>query len=143
MSSSKISERFIIHSYDHDPADSTVATDVAWVDLCNVKRFLVKTFFSAKTGNGVTAFTLLGNSASNGGGTDVTLKTHALGTAPDAVADQIHLELDENEINALSQFGVRYVSANITCANADDEQVVTYVREMNTTASGLTADVIA
>lgn len=143
---SKISERFIVRGYDHDPADSTVITDVAWVDASGVAWFGVLAFASALTGVGVTVFKILGNSASDGSGTDVVIKTHAVGSAPDAVGDQLWLECSKDEMIAAAQAAgqtVRYVSAQLDCANAADENVVVYIREMELEKSGQTADIVA
>lgn len=146
MACSKISERFKIHAYDYDPADSTVLTDVAWVDMKDYDRILIIAFASALTGNGVTVFKILGNAASDGSGTDVTIKTHAVGSAPDAVGDYLVLEASKDEIVAAGTdagIDVRYVSAQLDAANAADENVVIYVREAKVQTSGLTADTVA
>lgn len=148
QASEKLSGKIAVTQYDHDPADSTVATDVAWVDMRDAEHFMALTFASALTGLGVTAFTILANAASDGTGTDVTIKEHAVGTAPDAVGDYLMLECTAEEIaQEGSDAGVanlRYVTANLTCANAADEQVVTYIRAGRKRAyDALTADVIA
>ncbi len=145
--SSKLSEELKVTHYDYDPADSTVLTDVGWVDMKDYDAFMVTTFASALTGNGVTVFKILANSDSAGGGTDVTVKTHAVGSAPDAVGDYLVLDCTKDEIIAAAAAAgvanVRYVSAQLDCANAADEQVVTYIRRAKLLASGNTADVVA
>lgn len=127
----KLASRAARYMYDHDPADSTVATDVAWVDLRDYENFLVMVMASALTGLGVTAFKILANAASDGSGTDYEIKAHAVGSAPDAVGDFLVLECSAEEIaqiGAAAGVNLRYVSANLTCANAADEAVVYYER---------------
>lgn len=151
MASSQTSEKFTANAavtmYDHDPADSTVATDVAWVDMRDYTEFTAITFASALTGAGVTAFTILANSASDGSGTDATIKSHAVGSAPDAVGDYLVLSCTAEEVRSqeTSSTGqLRYVTANLTADNAADESVVVYIRSgARRPAAGLTADTVA
>jgi hypothetical protein len=86
QSSQHLFSRLKIKSYDFDPNASS-ATDVGWVDMRDFTHFGVSLFRSVGS-NTVTSFAILANSASDGGGTDVTIKTHALGSAPDAVGDR-------------------------------------------------------
>lgn len=148
QASDKLGSNMAVKMYDHDPADSTVATDVDWVDMRDFENFMVKTMASALTGVGVNAFTILANAESDGSGTDITVKTHAVGSAPDAVGDQLVLECTAEEIaQEAADAGVanaRYVSASLTCANAADENVVVYIRAGCKRAyDGLTADIVA
>ena len=151
MASIQSSEGFLannkITAYDHDPADSTVATDVAWVDMQDYEEFTVMCFSSALTGTGPVAFKILANSSSTGSGTDAEIKVHALGTAADAVGDYIFLSCTAEEIKAAESTAtgrLRYVSANLDMNNAADEAVVVYIRSKPRYAqSGLTADTIA
>lgn len=148
QASNKLSSRLAVTAYDHDPADSTVATDVQWVDMRDFEHFMAIAFASALTGTGVTAFSILANANSDGSGTDVTIKTHAVGSAPDAVGDYLMLECTAEEIaQEAADAGVsnaRYVSVNLTCNNAADENVVVYIRSGNKRAyRGLTADTVA
>lgn len=135
-----------VTQYDHDPG-STAAVDIAWVDMKDYSEITISTFASALTGAGCNAFTILANSESNGSGTDATVATHAIGSAPDAVGDYLFLSVSAEMIRAVetsSTGQLRYVSASITCANAADEQVVTYIRsEPRFAKDGLTADVVA
>jgi hypothetical protein len=132
--------------YDHDP-DGTSATDVAWVDMRDYDSIMVIAMASALTGNGATAFTLLANNASDGSGTDVEIKAHAVGSAPDAVGDYLVLECSAEEIRGAETTAteqLRYVSANLTMNNAADENVVTYIRgRAKFAADNLTADSVA
>ncbi len=130
-----------------DPATGTNATDVEWVDMRDYDNFGVLTMASALTGNGVTAFSILANSESDGSGTDATVVSHSVGSAPDAVDDYLVLECTAAQVRQVETSGtgqLRYVSASLTFANAGDENVVTYVLSgAKRAADGLTADSVA
>lgn len=143
MASTLASEKFAsknkLTMHDHDP-DGTSAVDVSWVDMRDYEGIAITVFKSVGTGN-VSSFKILGNSASNGSGSDVELKVST--STPAAVGDYATLEVTAAEIAALGT-DLRYVSANLTCATATDECVVTYVRfGAKHATSGLTADSIA
>lgn len=145
--SDKLGSNLKVTMYDHDP-DGTSATDVAWVDMRDYNNFMVVAMASALTGAGANAFTILANAQSDGGGTDVAIKAHAVGSAPDAVQDYLVLECTAEEIAQEAAdagiSGVRYISASLTMANSADENVVTYIRGgCKRAADGLTADSVA
>ncbi len=147
VSTDKLFTTHAIASYDFDP-NSTAATDVAWVDLRDYSNFAVIAMTSASTGAaGPVAFKILANSDSAGGGTDVEVKAHAVGSAPDAVGDYLVLECTAEEIAELASdnsSALRYVSANIAMGNAADEAVVTYIRTgARFQYDGMTADYIS
>lgn len=146
VSTDKLFTTHAIASYDFDP-DSTAATDVAWVDLRDYSNFAVIVMSSALTGNGPAAFKILANPNSDGSGTDVEVKAHAVGSKPDAVGDYLVLECTAEEIAELASdnsSALRYVSANIAMANAADEAVVTYIRTgARFQHDGMTADYIS
>ena len=147
QASDKMAANLKVNHYDHDPANSTVATDVGWVDMRDFENIMMTTFASALTGVGVTVFQIVANSESNGSGTDAIIKAHAVGSAPDAVGDWLVLECTAKELaqESTSTTGeLRYVSAKLTCANTADEQVVTYIRGgAKRPADGLTVDTVA
>ena len=95
----------------------------------------------------VDGFKILANTKEDGSGTDVAVKVHALAAQPDAVGDQIWLEVTAEEVRqACTDAGVvpAAVSANVEFATATDEGVVTYIRWGPRFAKdGLTADVVA
>jgi hypothetical protein len=146
VSTDKLFTTHAIASYDFDP-DSTAATDVAWVDLRDYSNFAVIVMSSALTGNGPAAFKILANPNSDGSGTDVEVKAHAVGSKPDAVGDYLVLECTAEEIAELASdnsSALRYVSANIAMANAADEAVVTYIRTgARFQYDGMTADYVS
>jgi len=148
QASDKLFSNMKVTMYDHDPANSTVATDIGWVDMRDYSRFAVITFASALTGVGVTVFTIIANNDSAGGGTDVAIKAHGVASAPDAVGDYLVLECTAEEIAQEAAdagiVGVRYVSAKLTCADTADEQVVVYIQSgARFPQDALTADVVA
>ena len=111
--------------------DCNPAKDIAWVDMRDYERILITVCAAALTGNGVTVFKILANDKSDGSGTDVEIKKHAVGSAPDAAGDYLMLECQAEEIaqlGAAAGVAARYVSANVTCANDADNIVVTYIR---------------
>src|SRR6185503_9629672 len=99
MASPQASNHFFsnnhVQMYDFDYAADPV--DVAWVDMQNYRRFVVGLFRSVGTAT-VDGFRILANTAADGSGTDIVVKVHALGTAPDAVGDQIYLECTAEEV---------------------------------------------
>ena len=120
----------------------TAATDSKWLDMRDYENFAAITHAVALTGLGVTVFKILANDQANGGGTDVVIKTHAVGSAPDAVNDSLVLECSAEEIAAAGE-GYRFVSATISQANAADACSVTSIRSGGIGQDALTADVVA
>lgn len=125
-----------------DSGAINTATDIAWVDMRDYSSILITAMATALTGVGLTVFKILANSKSDGSGTDVVIKAHALGTAPDAVGDMVVLEATAEEIGAAGA-DLRYVSANATAQNAADRITFTYIRKGLRKYDALTADVIA
>lgn len=142
----KLSEVLKVTHYDFDP-DVTTAVDVAWVDMRDFDRILFSFFRTVGTSD--VTVQVLGNAQSNGGGTDVTIKTatNAAFGDPDAVGDYAFIEASADEIVAAGKaagIDVRYVSLNLALATGTDEAVVTYVRGgPKFPADSLTANVIA
>lgn len=133
-----------ITQYDFDP-DATTATEIAWVDMNEFKSLAVS--FFRKVGTSAITFKIMGNSASDGSGTDVDIKTKTMtDIQPDAVGDYSWLTVNEDEIaTAAGAAGedVRYLTAVVSVATGTDEGVVTYVREAKHRKLNLTADKIA
>lgn len=133
-----------VKSFDFDP-DATTATEIEWVDMRNFSRILVG--FFRTVGSSAVTFKLMANSESDGSGTDVDIVTHAVGSEPDAVGDQIYLETDAQQIAQKAadagETGVRYITAVVSVATGTDEGVVTYIRKAERAYDGLTADVVA
>lgn len=137
----KLQSNLAVTHYDFDPG-GTDPVDVTWVDMRGFEGILVSFFRTIGTGD-VDSFKILANSASDGSGTDVEIKAHAVASQPDAVGDYIFLEASAEEIGAAGA-DLRYVTASVEFAAGTDEGVVTYVRSAGRFAhDGLTADNIA
>ena len=122
--------------YDFDPGVTT-AVDVGWVDMRDYSTLTVIAIRTIGTGT-TDAFTILSNPESDGSGTDVEIKTHALASEPDAISDFVVLECDHSELG-----GNRYVSASLTMGTGTDEMMVVYIRSGGLSQLNLTADTIA
>lgn len=132
-----------VTQYDFDP-DATSATDIEWVDMRDYSSILIG--FFRTVGSSALTFKILANDASDGTGTDVTVKTVSPDAAPDAVGDHVWYEVNASEIRqACEDAGVdgRYVTANLAFATGTDEGVVTYVRKALHKEEDKTADVVA
>lgn len=127
-------------TYVHNPADATVATEIAWVDMSLFGLFLAAA--TLVSGTGILTFRILASAVA--AGTDsVEVKAHATPTTADAAGDMLVLECSAEELAALGT-DLRYVSVEIDCDHADDIVAVTYTRMAPKFAYlNLTADVIA
>jgi len=136
----------------HDPADATVAqlvdlgqpqgATVLMLPIINFHRFLAYCMASALTGAGVNAFSIYaGTSAA--GATPTAVKTHAVGTAPDAVGDVLFLECSVQDIHEVLPTAT-HVGVWLDCANAADQIAVTMICfNPRFPVAGLTADYTA
>lgn len=149
MSSPQGSQKFIANNkvthYDFDPG-ATSLTDIAWVDMRDFESFTAS--FFRTIGTSAVVFHILANSASDGSGTDVNIKTHAVGSEPDAVGDYLFLSCTAEEVaQEASDAGVanaRYVTAQVSVATGTDEGVITYILSgANRPTLNLTADSVA
>ena len=141
--SKKILANMAIKLYDFDPGATTV-TEIAWVDMRDFSNFLAG--FMRTIGTAAVTFDIIGNDESDGGGTDVVIKAHAVASEPNAVGDQIWLECTADEIGAAGGPNTRYVTARVSVATDTDEGVVTYIRDTRGgrfAHDALTADIIA
>lgn len=134
-----------VTAYDFDP-NATTATDIAWVDMRDSSAILIG--FFRTVGTGATTLSVLANAESDGGGTDVTVKSKTLTSAePNAVGDYTWIEVTQSEIAQAAaeagESGVRYVSASVSVATSTDEGVVIYVRQPKHAKLNLTADNIS
>ncbi len=130
-----------LRTYLDNPANATVARNIAWVDMRDFARFMATVLFIS--GTGVLTFRVLA-SASADGSSPVEVKVHSTPTVADAAGDQLVLECSVDELNSLGT-DLRYVSVELDCDHADDICAVTYLRTDPRFASStkLTDDVIA
>lgn len=141
QSNERLFSRMKIKHYDFDPGD-TNPNDIDWVDMRDYGGFAITFFRTVGTSN-LDTFSIIANPESDGGGTDVTIKAHAVPSEPNLIGDQIFLEITA-EMLADAGSTLRYVSASVEFATNSDEAVITYVRfDPRFPATGLTASIIA
>ena len=131
--------RRALRVYDFDP-DATSVTAIAWVDMRDFGLFSAT--FVRTIGTAAVTFDIA-VSASSDGSSPVVVKAHAVGSEPDALMDQIHLEISAEQLAPLLA-DARYVSARISVATGTDEGVVVYERaDPRFAGKDLTADIVA
>lgn len=109
--------------------------------IANFRRFRARLFRSVVSG-GVDAFQII--AATDAAGTGATIvMSHALGSAPDALNDQVGLECDIEQIHEVLATAT-HVGVRVDLAQATDECVVFFERaEPFYPIQGLTADYVA
>jgi hypothetical protein len=142
---SDLTEACYVKSFDFDP-NSADATDVGWIDGTDYDAFLFSFFRTVGTSN-VDTFRVLGNTAANGGGTDVTIKTKTITAQPNLLGDNAFLHVTRDEIAvAAANAGVEVVgiSLQLEFATNTDEGVAVYIFENGRRQyADQTADIIA
>jgi len=141
----KLRANLALKNFDADP-DATTETEAGWVDMRDFGSILVG--FTRTVGTSALTLRLMANADSAGGGTDVAVKTKTISSEPDAVGDQVWLEVNEGEIKEAARAAgvdeVRYVTAVYSLATATDEGIITYLRgECKRPQEDLTADIVA
>lgn len=134
-----ITSRQVTKMHDFDPGVTTVVA-VEWRPIAEYRRFLAG--FCRTIGTGAVTFDIAAATDSSGTGATAVV-THAVGSEPDAVEDQLYLECDAEQVrNALA--GATHWSPRVSVATATDEGVVlTEEHEAMFPRSGLTADIVA
>lgn len=141
-----------IEIWDHDPGVNTAlvvspdgGTTLRYVDLRDYEGFAVVAMSSTLTGAGINLLEIV--AADDADGTNATIIKTSGAVVCDAVGDYVVEECSAEEIAQLSEaagYDLRYVAARLTCANAADEAVVTYIRHRpKFPRTGLTVDTIA
>jgi len=111
-----------VRNYLDDPADATVARQIAWVPMS--EHFLALCTFLA--GTGVLTFKIF--AAEDGDGTNPTVvKAHAAPTDADAAGDLLILEVSAEEVHAALATAT-HVSVQMDNDTNTDTNLVTYVR---------------
>lgn len=140
----KLLSNLFIKSFDFDP-NGTSLTDVGWVDARPFRDFAFQ--FFRTIGTSVVVLKILGNTAINGSGDDVVIKTVTISAQPDAVGDQIFAEVSAEDIAAAGAAAGKSligISAQVSVETGTDEAVVTYVfGGARFAKDGLTADIVA
>lgn len=140
----KLKSNFYCKTFVHDIADATVLTDIGWVDFSKYSRALIGVCLVS--GANVVAVHVLGNTATDGSGTDVTITSHADPTSVTDPGEQVWIEVtaeqfaQEGADNSVELIGL---SAQVDCAHADDICAVTYILESKEPHLDLTADILA
>jgi len=134
-----LKESLYVKSFDFDP-NATTAVDVGYVDMQDFESFMVG--FFRTVGTSATTLKIYASSAANGG-SPVLVKTHAVAAEPDAVGDQLYLEINKDELSNAGA-NLRYVNAQLTFATATDEGVVSYIfGNCKNAKLNRTADIVA
>uniref|UniRef100_A0A6M3L7Y8 Uncharacterized protein n=1 Tax=viral metagenome TaxID=1070528 RepID=A0A6M3L7Y8_9ZZZZ len=153
LNTEKIFSKIAIAMYDHDPGATTAiicsgdgGTTKNYVDMLSYGRFGVEAMLSViGSSSGMTLLEIVACAATNFSSVVVVKTTGTI--AADAVGDYAVLECTAEEIAQLAtdnSAALRYAAARITCSNAGDECVVTYIlAEPRFAYSGLTATTIS
>ena len=135
----KLSNRQKIEMHDFDPG-GTAVTAVGWRAIQGFRTFLAR--LMRTIGTSATTFDIAVATDSSGTGA-LAVITHAVGSEPDAVGDELFLECSvENMRETLA--AATHWSARISVATGTDEMVVTTIEsDPQFPRTGLTADIIA
>lgn len=142
-----------ILSYDHDPGGTSATitspdggTTKRVVAIADYQGFAVTSMTSVSaSSSGVTKLEIVGCTDSSG--SNPTVVTDSGTVAADAVGDFVAVECTAaqvKEVGDTAGLTLTHIAGRLTCSNAGDEAVVTYIRHKpKYPASGLTANVIA
>jgi hypothetical protein len=134
---------------DHDPDTGSAAyvnldnvTPAAGVPIANFRRFRAIVSPTVGTG-GLTAFSIGGATAADGTGY-VAAVSHAVGSNPDAVNDQLTLECTAEQLREVVS-GATHVCVSIDAVTSTDEFKVMFERAepFQGPRHGLTADYVS
>ena len=125
--------------HDFDP-DATAVTAVEWRAISGFGRFLAG--FMRTIGTSAVTFDIA--VATDSAGTGATqVVAHAVGSAPDAVEDQLYLECDVEQMREVLSTATHW-SPRVSFATATDEgAVLTEESDPQNPRTGLTADIVA
>ena len=132
----KLKSQLKCRTYQHDPADATVATKIAWVEM-GINFLALVTVFA----NAVVTFKIFAATDSSGTGA-VEVAAHAAPTTADAANDQLALEVSAEQVKA-ALAGATHVSVELDMDNAAGVAAVTYINDLRDKKDGLTGDIIA
>lgn len=141
-----------IIAYDHDPGTTNPlivspdgGTTKRYVDMRDYGGFAVIAMASLLAGSGITKVEIV--AAVDTDGTDLQVITDSGTVAAAAVGDVVVQECTAEQVKEVavsSGKNLRYVGARLTCQNAGDEAVVTYIRhKARFPQDALTANAIA
>jgi hypothetical protein len=138
ISTNKLQSRLAVRNYLDDPADATVARNIAWVPMDELLMVLCTLI----AGTGVLTFKIF--AATDAAGANATeVKAHSNPTPADAPGDQLVLEVSAEEVRQALP-GATHVSVQMDNDAAGDVNLLTYVRSgQRFGGANLTADAIA
>jgi hypothetical protein len=143
VTTTPLSGKIKLDMVDFDPDVTTVVAAIkstAWYDMRDFGSVMAK--MMRTVGTSATTFDIAVSAASTGSA-PVAVVTHAVGSEPDALEDQIFLECTAEQCLEVLANG-RYVAARISFATGTDEGVVAYVfGDAKRSYADLTADVVA
>jgi hypothetical protein len=133
----KLKSNLAVRTYADDPADATVARQIAWVPMG--QNFLA--LATLISGTGILTFKIFA-AVDSSGTTPTEVAAHADPTVADAAGDQVVLEVSAEQVHAALALAT-HVSVQMDNDATNDINAVTYVMDKRDKANGLTADVIA
>ncbi len=148
MSANRLSENFKLLVYHEDdasagvqlPADAQTTTDnvpTGWIDFRDYEKALV--FYMTIDGaSNLSVFRILANSDSDGGGTDVVIKTLTTPANVNAALETAFLEIDADDLNQTATSAERYITADLNQAAAQTCVVVYLLQNRRDKKAGLT-----
>ncbi|KKM68049.1 hypothetical protein LCGC14_1464840 [marine sediment metagenome] len=135
----KLSNRQKIEIHDFDPGVTTVVA-VGWRPIRGFRTFLAR--LMRTVGTAATTFDIAVATDSSGTSAAAVI-THAVGSEPDAVGDELFLECSVENMRETLATSTHW-SARISLATDTDEMVVTTIEaDPQHPRTGLTADIVA
>lgn len=139
VTSQKLGSIMAVQSYDHDPGATTAiitspdgGTTKRVVAMRDYAAFAVECMTSVSaSSSGATLVDIVGCTDSAGSNPTVVVSSGTV--AADAVGDTVWVECTDaqvKEVGAAASLTLTHVAARITCSNAGDECVVTYIRAL-------------
>jgi len=139
VTSNQLLTKVALRVFKFDP-DATSETEISWVAMRDFANFAAT--FARTVGTSAVTFAI--NCATDSSGTgSVAVLAHAVGSEPDAIDDQIHLEVTHEQIREVLATAT-HVSAIVSVATGTDEGSIVYQRGgAKHIVDGLTADIVA
>lgn len=148
----KISAEADIRTVIHNPADAATAQfiDLALpktgatqcLPIAGFRRFYARITTSILGGTGPTVFELYAATSAAGAG-KIVIASHAMGSLPNAINDQVGLECDVAQIHEVLPTAT-HIGVWLDCNHNDDEVACTFIRfDPDFAYAGLTSDYVS
>ena len=135
----KLKSNMSLKMHDFDPGVTTVVA-VEWRAIANFRSFMAT--FMRTIGTSAVTFDIA--VATDGSGTGaLAVITHAVGSEPDAVEDQLHLECNVQNMRETLAAATHWSPRISTATNSDEGVVTTIEADPQFPRDGLTADIVA